>query len=99
MIEITPKFHQFIQDKLGVEESAITANASFYDDLDVDSLDFYELIVDLEKAFDIVIPDDEYHKLRTVGGLEQYISKLVNAKNSGSQSPEEEMEFEERLSA
>lgn len=85
MNEITSKLRQFIEDKLGVEESTITDSASFYNDLDVDSLDFCELIVDIEKAFDIVIPDDDYDKLRTVGALEKYVSKLVIAKTGGMQ--------------
>lgn len=96
MNEITLKLHQFIKDKLGVEESAITPNASFYDDLEVDSLDFCELIVDIEKAFDITIPDDMYEKLRTVGGLAKYVSKQVHLKTGGTAQAELELE---RLSA
>lgn len=96
MDEITSKLSQFIKDKLGVEESAITADASFYDDLDVDSLDFCELIVDIEKAFAIDIPADMYEKLRTVGGLVKYVSKKVEAKTGNTLHAEPELE---RLSA
>ena len=78
MNEITVKIHQFIKDKLGVDESALTSHASFYHDLEVDSLDFCELIVDIEKEFDIKIPDDQYERLKTVGSLVNYVTKHVN---------------------
>ena len=54
MNDITLKIHELIKDKLGVDESAITNNASFYDDLEVDSLDFCELIVDMRK--NLILP-------------------------------------------
>jgi acyl carrier protein len=97
MNDINLKIHQFIKDKLGVEESAITDSASFYDDLDVDSLDFCELIVDIEKAFDITIPDDMYEKFKTVGSLVNYVSKQSNLKTSSV--PEMSTGLEERMSA
>jgi acyl carrier protein len=78
MNDINLRIQQFIKDKLGIEESAITANATFYGDLDVDSLDFCELIVDIEKEFDIVIPDDVYEKFKTVGSLVKYVSSQVH---------------------
>ena len=80
MNDITLKIHQFIKDKLDVDESAITNSASFYDDLDVDSLDFCELIVDIEKEFEISIPDDMYEKFKTVGALVNYVAKKADAK-------------------
>jgi acyl carrier protein len=78
MNEITLKIHQFIKDKLGIDESAITNNASFYHDLEVDSLDFCELIVAIEKEFEITIPDDQYERLKTVGSLVNYVIKQVD---------------------
>ena len=80
MNDITLKVHQFIKDKLDVDESAITNSASFYDDLEVDSLDFCELIVDIEKEFAISIPDDMYEKFKTVGALVNYVAKKTDAK-------------------
>jgi len=77
MNDITLKIRGFIIHKLGIDESAITDNASFYGDLDVDSLDFCELIVDIEKEFDITIPDDVYERFKTVGSLADYVSKQV----------------------
>lgn len=78
MNDITLKIHQFIQDKLGVEESAIKDTASFYDDLGVDSLDFCELIVEIEKEFDIQIPDDMYEKFKTVGSIVNYVARVTH---------------------
>jgi acyl carrier protein len=78
MNDINVKIHQFIRDKLGVDESVITDSASFYGDLEVDSLDFCELIVDIEKEFDITIPDDQYERLKTVGSLVNYVAKQIN---------------------
>lgn len=74
MNDITLKIYQFIEDKLGIERSAIKDSASFYNDLNVDSLDFCELIVDVEKEFNIQIPDDVFEKLKTVGSLVNYVA-------------------------
>ena len=62
-----------IVDQLGADESAVTLNASFVDDLGADSLDIVELIMGLETEFDIVIPDEEAEKIRTVGDAVNYI--------------------------
>ena len=78
MNDITLKVYQFIEDKLGIERSAIKNSASFYNDLNVDSLDFCELIVDVEKEFGIQIPDDTFDKLKTVGSLINYIAKATH---------------------
>ena len=76
MENISLKIHQVIIDKLGVNEAALTEHANFYDDLAVDSLDFCELMVDIEKKFNVVIEDDLYPKLKTVGD----VVKLVEQK-------------------
>ncbi len=78
MNEIEIKIYQFIHDKLGVEKSLITAKSSFYEDLGVDSLDFCELIVEIEKDFDIQIPDDEYTRFKTVGLLVKYVEQHID---------------------
>ena len=62
-----------IVDQLGADESAVTLNASFVDDLGPDSLDIVELIMGLETEFDIEIPDEEAEKIRTVGDAVNYI--------------------------
>jgi acyl carrier protein len=75
---IDKKIHRLIKDKLGKDESEITDAASFRDDLEVDSLDFVELIVSIEKEFKISISDEMYERLKTVGALNAYVAKLVD---------------------
>ena len=62
-----------IVDQLGADESAITMDASFVDDLGAASLDIVELIMGLETEFDIEIPDEEAEKISTVGDAVNYI--------------------------
>lgn len=79
MTEIEQKVIAIIADKLGVQESAVTPEASFAADLNADSLDTVELIMEFEKEFDIAIPDDETTKISTVGDAIAYVEKAVNA--------------------
>ncbi len=64
-----------IVDQLGADESAVTPEASFVDDLGADSLDIVELIMGLETEFDLEIPDEEAEKIRTVGDAVNYIKE------------------------
>lgn len=64
-----------IVDKLGVDESEVTIEASFTNDLGADSLDTVELIMEFEKEFNIAIPDAEAEKIGTVGDAVAYIEK------------------------
>ena len=77
MSEITNRVKAIITDKLGVEESQVTPEASFTNDLGADSLDTVELIMELEKEFDLQIPDEEAEKIVTVGDA---IAFIENAK-------------------
>ena len=72
---VQDKVKQIIVDQLSVEESEVTANASFVDDLGADSLDRVELIMAFEEAFDIEIPDEEAEKIATVQDAIAYIEK------------------------
>ena len=67
------KIQEIIVDQLGVDESAVTMNTSFIDDLGADSLDIVELIMALEEAFDMEIPDGEAEKIVTVKDAVDYI--------------------------
>ncbi|MBB3187349.1 acyl carrier protein [Microbacter margulisiae] len=67
MSEVADKVKAIIVDKLGVDESEVTPQASFTNDLGADSLDTVELIMEFEKAFGITIPDDQAEKISTVG--------------------------------
>ena len=78
MSEIASKVQKIIVDKLGVEESEVTPEASFTNDLGADSLDTVELIMEFEKEFGISIPDDQAEKIQTVGDAISYIE--ANAK-------------------
>jgi acyl carrier protein len=78
MAEIAERVKNIIVDKLSVEESEITNEASFTNDLGADSLDTVELIMEFEKEFEITIPDDQAEKISTVGDAIAYIEK--NAK-------------------
>lgn len=64
-----------IVDQLGVDEEAVTMEASFVDDLGADSLDIVELIMGLEGEFDLEIPDDQAEKISTVGDAVNYIKE------------------------
>ena len=78
MSDISAKVKAIIVDKLGVDETEVTPEASFTNDLGADSLDTVELIMEFEKEFNIAIPDDQAEKIGTVGDAINYITE--NAK-------------------
>jgi acyl carrier protein len=78
MSEIAQKVKSIIIEKLGVEESAVTPEASFTNDLGADSLDTVELIMEFEKEFGVSIPDDQAENIATVGDAITYLE--ANAK-------------------
>ncbi|MCL2649601.1 MAG: acyl carrier protein [Candidatus Azobacteroides sp.] len=73
MSDIASRVKAIIVDKLSVEESEVTNEASFTNDLGADSLDTVELIMEFEKEFGISIPDDQAEKIGTVGNAIAYI--------------------------
>ncbi|HET9053641.1 MAG TPA: acyl carrier protein [Cyclobacteriaceae bacterium] len=77
MSEIAQKVKQIIIDKLGVEESEVTPEASFTNDLGADSLDTVELIMEFEKEFNLSIPDDQAENISTVGQAISYLEANV----------------------
>ena len=78
MANISDRVTKIIVDKLGVDESEISAEASFTNDLGADSLDTVELIMELEKEFDISIPDEKAEAIATVGDAVSYIESEVS---------------------
>ena len=78
MSEHYDKIKEIIIDKLGVEDSKITMEANFIDDLGADSLDTVELIMQFEEDFNIEIPDEDAETLRSVGEAVDYISTKLN---------------------
>lgn len=73
MSQIAEKVRKIIVDKLGVDESEVTNEASFTNDLGADSLDTVELIMEFEKEFDVSIPDDQAEKIQTVGQAIEFL--------------------------
>jgi acyl carrier protein len=73
--EINEKVKQIISEQLGVDEAEVTPSASFVDDLGADSLDQVELVMALEEAFDLEIPDEDAEKIRSVQDAIDYIDK------------------------
>jgi acyl carrier protein len=77
MSDIAARVKAIIVDKLGVDESEVTNEASFTNDLGADSLDTVELIMEFEKEFDLAIPDDQAEKIVTVGEAIAHIEEAV----------------------
>ena len=78
MSDVAEKVKAIIVDKLGVDESEVTNEANFINDLGADSLDTVELIMEFEKEFDIQIPDDKAEAIATVGGAISFIKGALN---------------------
>jgi len=77
MSDVASKVKAIIVDKLGVDESEVTNEASFTNDLGADSLDTVELIMEFEKEFDLAIPDDQAEKISTVGEAISHIEEAI----------------------
>lgn len=77
-IDVAAKVKEIIVDKLGVDESEVTNEASFTNDLGADSLDTVELIMEFEKVFDIKIEDEQSQSIQTVGDAIKHIEAAVN---------------------
>jgi acyl carrier protein len=73
MSAVAAKVKEIIVNKLGVEESQITDDASFTNDLGADSLDTVELIMEFEKEFNVTIEDSDAEKIQTVGDAVKYL--------------------------
>jgi acyl carrier protein len=74
MSEIGEKVKKIVVEHLGVDESKVTPEASFIDDLGADSLDTVELVMAFEEAFSVEIPEDAAEKIATVGDAVTYIT-------------------------
>ena len=74
MAETFEKVKQIVVDRLDVDEDKVTLEASFKDDLEADSLDVVELVMELEDEFDLEIADEDAEKIATVGDAVNYIN-------------------------
>jgi acyl carrier protein len=72
--EVYERVKEVLSEQLGVEEADINDEASFQEDLEADSLDLVELIMELEDQFGIKIYDDDAQKIQTVGQAVDYVT-------------------------
>lgn len=78
--EIEEKVIQVVSEQLSVDKGEVKRDTSFVNDLNADSLDIVELVMELEDEFDLTIPDEEAEKLNTVGEAVDYIQKHLESK-------------------
>ncbi|MEK6799829.1 MAG: acyl carrier protein [Planctomycetota bacterium] len=79
--DIEQKVIGIVAEQMSVDKAEITRNTSFVNDLNADSLDTVELVMELEDEFDLTIPDEEAEKLKTVGEAIDYIKKSLTVKS------------------
>ena len=79
IVEIKNRIVEIIANQLGIEEDDVTAEASVIDDLGADSLDVVELVMALEEAFDLEIPDEEAEKITNVQNIFDYMANALQA--------------------
>ncbi|GAG38994.1 unnamed protein product [marine sediment metagenome] len=80
LAEIEAKVKKIVAEQMGVSEDEITGETSFVNDLNADSLDTVELVMEFEDEFEMSIPDEEAEKIQTVGMAVDYIKvQLDNA--------------------
>jgi acyl carrier protein len=80
-MSVEERVKKIVVEQLGVEESQVTKEASFVDDLGADSLDMVELVMALEEEFKLEIPDEEAEKISTVGQAVKYIEEHLPKEN------------------
>lgn len=78
---IEQKVIDIISEQMGAEKSEITRETSFINDLNADSLDTVELVMEFEDEFDMSIPDEEAEKIQTVGAAVDYIVNVIKTKS------------------
>jgi acyl carrier protein len=78
MSTITERVTKIIADKLVIDASEVTPEASFKQDLGADSIDLVELIMEFEREFEISIPDEDAEKIDTVGTAIEFLDQEVN---------------------
>ncbi len=77
--EIEAKVIDIVAEQMGVDKAEITRETSFANDLNADSLDTVELVMEFEDEFETSIPDEEAEKIQTVGHAIEYILKAGNS--------------------
>ena len=77
---VEAKVIEIVSEQMGVDKGEITRETSFINDLNADSLDTVELVMEFEDEFDMSIPDEEAEKIQTVGAAIGYIVEIVKNK-------------------
>ena len=77
---IETKVTEIVSEQMGVDKGEISRETSFINDLNADSLDTVELVMEFEDEFDMSIPDEEAEKIQTVGAAIDYIAKVLQEK-------------------
>ena len=77
---IESKVIEIISEQMGVEKSEIRRETSFINDLNADSLDTVELVMEFEDEFDVSIPDEDAEKIQTVGAAVDYVVNIAQSK-------------------
>ncbi len=78
-VEIEEKVIQIVSEQMSVDKKELSRETSFVNDLNADSLDTVELVMELEDEFDMTIPDEDAEKLKTVGEAIEFIQKQLAA--------------------
>jgi acyl carrier protein len=76
-VDIKEKVIEIVSEQMGVDKAEVTPETSFINDLNADSLDTVELVMEFEDEFDMSIPDEEAEKIQTVGAAIDYITKIM----------------------
>ncbi len=79
---VEAKVIEIVSEQMGVDKAEISRETSFINDLNADSLDTVELVMEFEDAFDMSIPDEEAEKIQTVGAAIDYIVDVMKKKGS-----------------
>lgn len=80
-VEIEEKVFQIVSEQMSVDKGELSRETSFVNDLNADSLDTVELVMELEDEFDLTIPDEEAEKLKTIGEAIDYLKKHLEGKS------------------
>ncbi|MHC4555373.1 MAG: acyl carrier protein [Planctomycetota bacterium] len=76
-VNIQEKVIEIVSEQMGVDKAEVSPETSFINDLNADSLDTVELVMEFEDEFDMSIPDEEAEKIQTVGAAIDYITKIM----------------------
>ena len=76
-VNIQEKVIEIVREQMGVDKAEVSPQTAFINDLNADSLDTVELVMEFEDEFDMSIPDEEAEKIQTVGAAIDYITKIM----------------------